>query len=61
MATDATGKTSVIACPGLSGTWPLIDFSRGYAYIILSKSPVNEEKAPVYWTIKEVMDRELIR
>ena len=61
MAADTGGKTSIIACPGFIGTWPLIDYTRGYAYIIISKTPVNDEKPQVYATIKEVIEREIIR
>jgi len=61
MAADTGGKTSIIACPGFIGTWPLIDYTRGYAYIIISKTPVNDEKPQVYATIKEVIERGIIR
>jgi len=58
ISSDASGKTTIIACPGLFGTLPLIDYCRGYAFIILTKSLLNEEKPQAYTTIKEVIDRQ---
>ena len=58
ISSDANGKTAIIACPGLFGTLPLIDYCRDYAYIILTKTPLNEEKPQVYASIKEVVDRQ---
>jgi len=42
--TDENGKTTVVSCPGLFGTWPLIDLCRGYASIIFTNSLLNIEK-----------------
>jgi CubicO group peptidase (beta-lactamase class C family) len=55
---DANGKATSLACPGLFGTWPVVDYCRDYAYIILTKNLLNEEKAQAYASIKEVIDQQ---
>ncbi len=49
---------SVLACPGLFGTWPMIDFSRGYACIFFVKSLLGEQKADAYLELKKVIDKQ---
>lgn len=50
--------SSVLACPGLFGTWPMIDFSRGYACIFFVKSLLGEQKADAYLELKKVIDKQ---
>ncbi|MCW3118692.1 MAG: hypothetical protein JWM28_2774, partial [Chitinophagaceae bacterium] len=38
LESDANGKATVLACPGLFGAWPVIDYCRGYASLVLAKS-----------------------
>lgn len=53
------GSTStVLASPGLFGTWPLVDFSRGYACIFFAKSLLGEQKADAYLELKKVADKQ---
>jgi len=35
-ATDENGKTTTVACPGLFGTWPLIDYCRRYTFLVFT-------------------------
>ncbi|MEI9810614.1 MAG: serine hydrolase domain-containing protein [Bacteroidota bacterium] len=42
---EKDGKATVLACPGLFGTWPMIDFCRGYAYLVFTKKPVGRRKS----------------
>lgn len=49
---------SVIACPGLFGTWPMVDFCRGYAYICFVKSYLGEERADVQRNIKSIIEQQ---
>ncbi len=42
---DADGNGIALAVPGLSGSWPMINYCRGYAYLLLVKTPISEEKA----------------
>jgi hypothetical protein len=58
--TDENGTATVVSCPGLFGTWPLIDLCRGYASIIFTKGFLNEEKREVYTDLKKVIDRQII-
>lgn len=53
------GQASVLASPGLFGTWPMIDFCRGYAYIILVKDLLSEEKAGIHMEIKTIIDEQI--
>jgi CubicO group peptidase (beta-lactamase class C family) len=58
--TNENGTATVVSCPGLFGTWPLIDQCRGYASIIFTKGFLNEEKREVYTDIKKTIDRQII-
>jgi hypothetical protein len=53
---EKDGKAAVLASPGLFGTWPMIDFCRGYAYILFVKNFLGEERANAHLEIKEVID-----
>ncbi|HYE54712.1 MAG TPA: serine hydrolase domain-containing protein [Chitinophagaceae bacterium] len=55
--TTADGKTAVISSPGLFGTWPLVDYCRGYAMIIFTKNLMTERKPQMYLEIKKVVDK----
>src|SRR5688572_21682498 len=35
---EKAGKSIALASPGLFGTWPMVDFCRGYAYILFVKN-----------------------
>jgi CubicO group peptidase (beta-lactamase class C family) len=48
-----------LACPGLFGTWPMIDFCRGYAYIVFVKNLLGEERADVHKGIKKIIDKQI--
>jgi CubicO group peptidase (beta-lactamase class C family) len=56
---DATGKATVAASPGLFGTWPMIDYCRGYAYIVFVKNLLGEERAGAHMEIKKVIDAQI--
>ncbi len=53
---EKEGKATVLASPGLFGTWPMIDFCRGYAYLVFTKSLLNEEKAGIHMELKKLVD-----
>ena len=53
---ESGGKARVLASPGLFGSWPMIDFCRGYAFLVLTRSFLGEEKAGIYLDIKKVID-----
>lgn len=54
--TDVKGNPTVLTCPGLFGTWPLVDFQRGYSCLFFVKSLLNEQKETSYLTIKKSID-----
>lgn len=56
---DHNGKATVLASPGLFGTWPMIDFCRGYAYIVFVKNLLGEERADAHLEIKQVIDKQV--
>jgi CubicO group peptidase (beta-lactamase class C family) len=53
---DANGKTTAVSSPGLFGTWPVIDYCRGYAFIIFTRNLLTEKKADMYLAIKKSVD-----
>ncbi|MBC7948727.1 MAG: beta-lactamase family protein [Chitinophagaceae bacterium] len=56
---EKDGKATALASPGLFGTWPMIDFCRGYAYIVLVKNLLGEERADAHLGLKKVIDEQL--
>ncbi|MEI6946531.1 serine hydrolase [Paraflavisolibacter sp. H34] len=53
---EGAGKeASVLLAPSFGGTVPVIDFCRGYAFIILQKD-LKEDKTEVSGKIREVLD-----
>jgi len=49
---------TALASPGLFGTWPMIDYCRGYAYLVFVKNLLGEERADAHLQIKEVVDEQ---
>lgn len=56
---NANGKASVVNCWGLNGTFPFIDFCRGYACIILTKNELKETSTKPILIFKEIIDNEI--
>ena len=59
-ATDENGKTTTVACPGLFGTWPLIDYCRKYAFLIFTPGDASSEKKELMASFKEIIDNQII-
>ncbi|HEX4878156.1 MAG TPA: serine hydrolase domain-containing protein [Chitinophagaceae bacterium] len=55
----AKGKATALASPGLFGTWPMIDYCRGYAYIVFVKDLLGEEKARIHEELKSIIDKQI--
>lgn len=53
------GTATALASPGLFGTWPMVDFCRGYAYILFVKNFLGEERANAHLEIKAVIDEKI--
>lgn len=56
---NKNGVATCLASPGLFGTWPMIDFCRGYAYIVFVKSLLGEERADAHLEIKQLIDKQI--
>jgi CubicO group peptidase (beta-lactamase class C family) len=56
MEADEKGTGTLIAAPGFEGSWPMIDFCRGYALLIFTKGDLNEEKKKIALDIKASID-----
>ena len=54
---DKTGlQANALASPGLFGTWPMIDFCRGYTCIIFVKNILGEQRADADMEIKKMIN-----
>jgi CubicO group peptidase (beta-lactamase class C family) len=50
---------TALASPGLFGTWPMIDYCRGYAYIVFVKNLLGEEKGRIHENLKSIIDKQI--
>lgn len=50
---------TALASPGLFGTWPLVDYCRGYAYIVFVKNLLGEERADVHRELMQCINRQV--
>jgi len=57
-ATPEGGTASVLSSPGLFGTWPMVDYCRGYTAIFFVKNFLGEQKADVYLEMKKLIDKQ---
>jgi CubicO group peptidase (beta-lactamase class C family) len=56
----AAGEANVLSSPGLFGTWPMVDWCRGYACIFFVKTLLSgEQKKDVYMQMKDAIDEKL--
>jgi len=53
---DDSGKGICVASPSLLGTWPIVDFGRGYACIIFLKKHVPNLKKEIILDLKRSID-----
>ncbi len=57
---DESGKATVVASPGLFGTWPLVDLKRNYAAIFFVKTLLNgDQKKDIYMDFKNTIDSQI--
>lgn len=56
---DRGGKATALASPGLFGTWPMVDYCRGYACIFFVKKLLSEERADACIEMKTIIDKQL--
>jgi CubicO group peptidase (beta-lactamase class C family) len=56
---EKNGIATTLASPGLFGTWPMVDYCRGYAYIVFVKNLLGEERADVHKQLKKITDKQM--
>jgi len=56
---EKNGIATTLASPGLFGTWPMVDYCRGYAYIVFVKSLLGQERADVHKQLKKITDKQM--
>ena len=55
---EGQGETAtVLASPGFIGVWPMVDFTRGYTFLIFPKTVTSEQNVNVFLGLKQLMDR----
>jgi CubicO group peptidase (beta-lactamase class C family) len=57
---EKDGKATALASPGFSGTWPIVDFCRGYASLVLVKKPLDHETAGMYPDLTKIIDAQIV-
>lgn len=51
---------NVLSSPSLNGTWPMVDWCRRYAYVIVTKTLLkDEQKNDVYLRMKDAIDEKV--
>jgi CubicO group peptidase (beta-lactamase class C family) len=53
------GEANALSGAGLYGTWPVVDWCRGYAAVIFTKTLLSEQKKEPYIAVKEAIDEKL--
>ena len=53
------GQATSLSSPGLFGTWPMVDWCRGYACIFFAKTLLGEQKADAYMQMKKAIDEKM--
>ena len=51
-------KATVLVLPSLSGTWPLVDFTRQYGFVVVAKSFSGEQVATVYLELQKLLEQQ---
>jgi CubicO group peptidase (beta-lactamase class C family) len=53
------GEADVLASPCLFGTWPMVDWCRGYACLFFVKTLLGEQKKDAFMQMKDAIDGKL--
>jgi CubicO group peptidase (beta-lactamase class C family) len=53
---DSKGNITSAASPSFSGTWPIVDFCRGYTLVVLTENLKNPPAKEFYLDLKSVLD-----
>lgn len=57
---EKNGVAASLASPGLFGTFPIIDFCRGYAYLFFVKNFLSDDRADIQRNIKPIIDKQIV-
>jgi CubicO group peptidase (beta-lactamase class C family) len=56
----ATGtNASTLVAPGLTGTWPEVDFARGYTFLVFAREFSGEQQKELYRELKQLIGQQL--
>lgn len=58
---SSVAGAGVLACPGLTGTWPIVDFGRGYAILFFQKNAQDEQNVELFLGLKKVADKQFAK
>ncbi|HUQ96903.1 MAG TPA: serine hydrolase [Chitinophagaceae bacterium] len=50
-------NVTVLASPNFTGTWPVVDFCRGYALLLFTKNTIDDQKGEHYADLKKLIDQ----
>ena len=53
---DDNNNSLELIAPSFTGIWPMIDRTKGYAFILFTKSSAGEQKKNFYASIKQIID-----
>ncbi len=53
---NGTKEAASLTVPSLGGTLPIVDWCRGYAFLLLLKEEKEDSKANVYREVREILD-----
>ncbi|HWJ90628.1 MAG TPA: serine hydrolase [Flavisolibacter sp.] len=53
------GMANVLSCTSLQGMWPMVDWCRGYALLVLVKTAQNEQRKEVFLRMKDAAEEKL--
>ncbi len=53
------GIGTLVNCPGINGTWPWINRTKGYAAIVFTKGDLPEQKRMVFEEIRELIEQHI--
>jgi CubicO group peptidase (beta-lactamase class C family) len=56
---DAAGNGTLVNCPGINGSWPWINKSKGYAAIVFTKGELPDQKRMVFEEIRELIEQHI--
>lgn len=54
--TGETNLASALICPGIIAQWPVVDWCRGYAFVVFTKPFREEQKPELYQQMKAAID-----